>query len=435
MDLQSIARTTAMWSVCAAWALVAGAATAQTGGSTWRSPAEGVVAEASRYQAAPTGSAYENSSPGGGQQAAPVDNSVTPTPQQTSGVQPTRAQVSKGSGKLPNDHGQIWQEYDITPYTLRMTNTAQPEQAIVDWILRETGYEAWHSSPVGLLSADRKVLRVYHTPQMQAMVADIVDRFVNRAAESHAFGLRIMTMKNPNWRARALPLMTAVPVQSPGVQGWIMAREDAAVLLADLRRRTDYREHNLPHQAVLNGQTMVISTMRPRSYTKGIIRTQNAWPGYQPELGQLDEGFSLEFSPLLTLDTRTTDAVVKLKLAQIEKMLPVQLEVPSPVAPNQRAQVEVPQMTMVQLHERFRWPTDSVLLLSMGVVASPGPEKPNIVTDLLPLPKGAPRADALLMVESIGPSTTVQAAPGAAPPPTGAPATASRSERTYHGRY
>src|SRR5437763_17202251 len=29
------------------------------------------------------------------------------------------AKVTNGSGTLPNDHGQIWREYDITPYTLR----------------------------------------------------------------------------------------------------------------------------------------------------------------------------------------------------------------------------------------------------------------------------------------------------------------------------
>ena len=95
----------------------------------------------------------------------------------------TRARVTKGSGALPQDQGQVWREYDIRPYTLRVTTTARPEQAIVDWILRETGYEAWHSDPVGLLSANRETLRVYHTPEMQAIVADIVDRFVNSAAE------------------------------------------------------------------------------------------------------------------------------------------------------------------------------------------------------------------------------------------------------------
>jgi hypothetical protein len=157
------------------------------------------------------------------------------------------------------------------------------------------------------------------------------------------------------------------------------------------------------------------------------------WPGYQPELGQIDEGFSLEFSPLLSGDGRTTDAVVKLKLCQIERMLEVQLEAPSAIAQQQKATIQAPQLSMVQLHERFRWPTDHVLLLSMGVVATPGPEKPNVITDMLPLPKTAPRADALLMVESTG--TVVQATPV---PGTGGPRpveTASLPDRTFHNRY
>jgi len=279
------------------------------------------------------------------------------------------------------------------------------------------------------LSADKRVLRVYHTPEMHKVVAEIVDRFVNGQAQNHGFGMRIVTVRNPNWRTRALPLMKSIPVQSPGVQGWMIAKEDAALLMSEMRRRTDYREHNPPHQMVRNGQSLVVSTMQPRSYTKGIIRTQQTWPGYQPELGQLDEGFTLEFSPLLAMDTRTVDAVVKVKLAQVEKMLPVKLEVPSTVAPNQRAECQVPQLTMIQLHERFRWPTDQVLLLSMGVVATPGPKKPNLLTDTLPMLQSAPRADALLFIESKGPVGPTG--------PSGGPqtATASRSGTTFHGRY
>lgn len=354
----------------------------------------------------------------------------TSAPVTSTGQRITRATVSKGSGQLPNDHGQVWREYDISSYSLRDQSSTNPEQRIVDWILRETGYEAWHSQPVGLLSADNRTLRVYHTPQMQSVVADIVDRFVNQAAESHGFGLRIITIKNPNWRARALPLMTSLPVQSPGVQGWMLAKEDAALLMSELSRRTDYREHNPPHQMVQNGQSLVVSTMRPRPYTKGIIRTQQTWPGYQPEMGHLDEGFNLEFSPLLAMDTRTTDAVIKLRLAQVEKMLPVKLEVPNNIAPNQRAECQVPQMTMVQLHERFRWPTNQVLLLSMGVVATPGPQKPNMLTDALQFATGsAPRADALLFVEHKGP--VAPSLPGGGPPIS----TATRQNQTFHGRY
>jgi hypothetical protein len=390
--------------------------TVRPGASGWRAPGGGsdVVQTSGNYDG-PVGNGHANP--------------VTPTDVRPMSKRVNHAQVSKGSSSLPNDDGQVWREYDITPYTLRDQSSSHPEQAIVDWILRETGYEAWHSSPVALLSADRRTLRVYHTPQMQAIVAEIVDRFVNGRAENHGFGMRIVTIQNPNWRIRALPLMKPIPVQSSGVQGWILAKEDAALLMDELRRRTDYREHNPPHQMVQNGQSLVVSSMRPVSYTKGIIRTDQTWPGYQPELGQLDSGFTLEFSPLLALDTATTDAVIKVRLAQIEKMLPVKLEVPSVVAQNQRTEIQVPQMTMVELHERFRWPTDQVLLLSMGVVATPGPTKPNILTDVLPLPKSAPRADALLFVESKGP--TSPNLPGNVRPTT----SASRPDRTFHGRY
>jgi len=347
----------------------------------------------------------------------------------TSNQRFTRAQVTEGSGKLPTDQGQVWREYDISPYTLRVQSTKHPEQAIVDWILRETGYEAWHSTPVALLSADTQTLRVYHTPQMQALVADIVDRFVNTQAGNQGFGLRIVTIHNPNWRIRAMPLMKPISVQSPGVQGWLLAKEDAALLLAEMRQRSDYREHSAPNQLAGNGQSLVISSMRPRTYIQGVVQTTTTWPGYQLEQGHLDEGFSLEFTPLLSLDTRTVDGVVKLRLAQVEKMLPVRLEVPSTLAPNQQTEVEVPQLTMLQIHERFRWPTDQVLLLSLGVVATPGPAKSNPWTDALPLPKSAPRADALLWIESRG-SLGQAAASSASIGPT-----ASRPQQTFHGRY
>ena len=97
-------------------------------------------------------------------------------------------------------------------------------------MLRETGYEAWHSQPFGILSANREKLRVYHTPEMHAIVADIADRFVNAQASQYAFTLRVATVRNPNWRSRALPIMTPISVQSPGVQGWVLAKENARLL-------------------------------------------------------------------------------------------------------------------------------------------------------------------------------------------------------------
>ncbi|MDP7575028.1 MAG: hypothetical protein QF723_07965, partial [Phycisphaerales bacterium] len=75
-------------------------------------------------------------------------------------------------GRLPNNHGQIWREYDIAPYTSTVQTGSDPQQAIVDWILRDTGYAAWHSDVVAVLSASPKVLKVYHTPDMHRTVGE-----------------------------------------------------------------------------------------------------------------------------------------------------------------------------------------------------------------------------------------------------------------------
>ena len=52
------------------------------------------------------------------------------------------ARWTQGTGTLPNRHGQVWREYDISPYTDRAGDGAKPEQAGVDWILRDTGTQA-----------------------------------------------------------------------------------------------------------------------------------------------------------------------------------------------------------------------------------------------------------------------------------------------------
>ncbi len=378
----------------------------------------------------PIGRSNRNASAAGDRDLAPVG-----TPRVN------RAKVTKGSGSLPNDAGQVWRDYEIRPYTARVAGEPKPQQRLVDWILRETGYEAWHGETVGILNANRETLSVYHTPAMQAIVADIVDRFVNGRAADRAFSMRILTVRNPDWRVKALRLMTPISVQSPGLQGWIMPKENHALLLSELSKRSDVRDYNAANQLVPNGQAIVFSTMRPRGYVKGIIPTQQAWPGYQPETGTLDEGASLEFNPLLSMDLRTAEAVVKLRMAQVEKMRRVSLDLPAPAIAGgstggQRLQIEVPQVTQANLHERFRWPANQVLVLSMGMVATPGPESAGAFSDMIPgMMKSPPRADALLFVEArdaripaVGP--TAQRGPSG-----GRVSTAVRPTPTFSGRY
>lgn len=370
--------------------------------------------------ATPIPSATRFTSPGAGGTVAAMP--FTPV----SNTRTSIAKVTNGNGTLPNDHGQVWREYDISPYTLRVTSTNRPEQAIVDWILRETGYEAWHSEPLGILGADHRTLRVYHTPEMQAVVGQMVDRFVNGAAETHAFGLRVVGISSPSWRAKAQRILHPVPVQSQGIQAWLLAKEDASLLLADIRKRSDFREYNTPHLLVTNGLAAVVSTMHPHNYTSGVtLHPEQAHPGFEPQVSQFEEGFSLELDPLLSLDGKSIDAMIKCHIDQLERLVPVTVDVPTVLAPRQHTEIEVPQWSSYRVHERFHWPVDQVLLLSMGVVAAPAtPTSDSSSSFMFSTPA---RTELLVFVASKGAGGT---------PPTAAPqSTASGAPQTYQGRY
>jgi hypothetical protein len=314
------------------------------------------------------------------------------------------------TGTLPNDHGQVWREYDIRDYTSRAGSQEKPEQAVVDWILRETGTDAWFGETVSLLSVDPGAVRVYHTPEIQDRVNDIVERFVGSRPEAHQLLPRLMTLGSPDWRLKAMPMLRSVPVQTPGVEAWLLSRENAALLLAELKKRTDYREHNSPNLAIDNGQLHTIRSVRPRAYPRALQPGQAGFTGYQTEMGQVEEGFTLQLSALISRDRTVVDAVVKCSVDQVERLAPLWLDVNNPYGSRQRAQIYVPQVAGWRLHERFRWPVGEVLLISRGLAAAPSPDNrwTGTLTDLLDF--GPPRAEALLLLEVRGEVRPPQAA-------------------------
>jgi hypothetical protein len=441
-----------MLALCGALISLGWAVWAQAPGE--RTPADGAGPNAGdqdlRWRAAGSGGAPLGTPPGGVSSGFTPNTSVPATgpagstgnrvlpiePMVPIGREVRRiAKVTTGPGTLPNAAGQVWREYDITPYTMRVTTTQRPEQALVDWILRETGYEAWHGDIVAMLSADRRTLRCYHTPEMHDVVGDLVDRFVNTQAESHAFGLRMITVDKPNWRARTQGFLQPVPVESQGVQAWLVQKEDAAHLIAELRKRTDVREHGSPHLLVQNGQSVTVPLTRPRSFIQGVALRPDIWPGFENQLGQIEEGFSLELSPLLSLNGQTIDAVIKCTIDQVERLHPVMIEAHNAVAPRQRTKIDVPQTSQFRLQERFRWPTDRVLLVALGMVPSPVPGDNKA---LVPALAGPPRSDVLIFVESRGAMGQPPAAlpPGTLPPGGAANPGVVRGEPpVYTGRY
>lgn len=325
----------------------------------------------------------------------------------------TSGEAPVGMSGLPGGHGQVWREYDISKYTRRFKPEKKSEQSIVNWILRETGTELWFSQPMGVLSADRNKLRVYHTPEIQRLVDDIVQRYTRKEIQQHGFGLRMCTVGSPNWRAMALQRMGPATIQTPGVEAWLMSKENAAIVIAEIRKRSDFRDHNSQNLVIRNGDTHVLSRLRPVAYTRGVGAVPNAQVVSQTKMWQADHGFNLELSPLVHLDGQHVDAILKVDTHQVEEMKKITVSTPIPGNSAHRTNIQVPQSSSWSLHERFHWPIDQVLLVSCGVVATPvdddtrGPLNP-LGLPPVSLPKllsrdySPDRADALIFIDAKG---------------------------------
>ena len=209
-----------------------------------------------------------------------------------------------------------------------------------------------------------------------------------------------------------------------------LAKEkNAAFLLAELGKRNDFREHSSPNLVIHNGQSQTISRLRPKSYQRQVRPREGALPGFEIQTATIEEGYSIQLSPLFSLDGKTVDAVIKCHIDQVERFVPISLDLPA-AGGTQRAQLQVPQIASWRLHERFRWPADNVLVLSCGVVASPAPEARGAASIVSALTTTTGRADALLFIECHGRGAALPTAPTVANP-----LDSAGKPMIYKGRY
>jgi len=294
--------------------------------------------------------------------------------------------------QVPADIGQVWKTYDIAPF-VRQAGPGS-ERHVVDWVLQETGYSAWHGASPASLSATPEKLSCFHTPEMQARVAEIVDRFVAVADAPHRFNVRVISFTSPAWRADARPVLQPIPAATPGVQAWIVTRENAAAALARLRTRSDFQE--LPTGPVLagNGLPAVLAGGRSLPYVQDVAPRLDAWPGWQPQSAACDEGLTIDVHPLLSRDATVVDAVFRCRIDQVERLAAVSL--PPPGADGGRVQVAVPQIAAVRVGERFRWPASQTLIIGLGLVPWPVPAQNTTIAALL---GDTGRRDVIVIVE------------------------------------
>lgn len=335
------------------------------------------------------------------------------------------AQTTPASAKLDNSNGQVWATYDIRSFTSRIRDQEHPEQTIVDWILRETGTNTWFGSVQSSLSATPERIAVYHTPQVQKIVQDTVARFLNSRSEANEISIRLVTIEKPDWRLRAAAMLTPVATETPGVEAWLLTRENAALLMSELSKRPDYREHSSPNLTIYSGQTHTLKSTRPRIFATG-TSTDSIQSLAETQTAYVEEGFSLSISPLVSLDGRSMESVIQCSVDQIEKFTPLVSNHVDQFGMQRRSQIQIPQISSWRLHERFRWPKDEVLLISRGQVATPQRTTKWNEAIRKVVNQGGQRANALLFLES---RSEVQTARNDL-------STASRTDAAnYRGRY
>ena len=301
------------------------------------------------------------------------------------------ALTAPATAQIPSDIGQVWKTYDLTAFVA--VAGAGSETHVVDWILQETGYPAWHGTSPASLSAGDGKLSCFHTPQMQAQVADVVERFVDEADKPHRFTVRVLGFTGPAWRGAARPALQPITTATPGVQAWILPREAAAVVIAQARARSDCVELPTGPALAANGLPAALTGGRTQEYVQDYALTPDAWPGWQPRRATCDEGFAIDLHPLVSQDGTVVDAVFRCRIDQIERLAAVSLPAPAGGPP---IVAQVPQVAAVRIGERFRWPATHALVVALGLVPWPVPAQNGSLASLVTTVE---RRDVVVVVE------------------------------------
>jgi hypothetical protein len=268
---------------------------------------------------------------------------------------------------LPGEPGQVWRRYDISHYTGLAQNQGAPQTAIVEWIFRRTGTSPWHGDKVAVLSASRAQVRAFHDSATLKMVDEVVERFTNAVNDILSVRVKVVAAVDPRWRYAVFSRLTPVGSGPQGQEIWTLKMEDAAFVLAQMQINTGFKLLVNQKYEMINGQTLKVETTVPRSFNAGMQRESAVGIGYQPKAEQLEEGFSLRLSPLLTFDGDALDAAIELSANTVRTYHRTRVLAPSQIGSSEIT-VDVPEVSETRLNQTVKdWPLGQTLLISAGI--------------------------------------------------------------------
>jgi hypothetical protein len=268
---------------------------------------------------------------------------------------------------LPGEPGQTWKRYDINRYTGLAQNQSTPQTAIIEWIFRRTGTSPWHGDKISVLSASRAQVRAFHDAATLKMVDEVVERFTNAVNDFLSIRVRVVAAVDPRWRYAVYTRLTPVGSGPQGQEIWTLKMDDAAFVLAQMQVHQGFKLLVNQKYEMINGQTLKVETTMARSFSGGMQRESAAGLGYQPKAEQLDEGFTLRLSPLLTFDGDALDAAIELTSNTVRNLHRTRISAPSQVGASELV-IDVPEVSETRLNQTVKdWPLGQTLLVSGGI--------------------------------------------------------------------
>jgi hypothetical protein len=307
-----------------------------------------------------------------------------------------RGAYEKLPAALPRVSGFQYKTWDISRYTDIPTNVqAPPQKALIDWILLRTGISEWHGDDPTVLSANRRLLTAYNSPDVIKQVDEIVARFVEATADTLKIQVQFIAAVDPRWRYTVYSRLTYVGGGPQGQQIWTMKSRDAALVLTQIQFQQGFRPLAKEGVEMINGQTLLIKTREPRQFVGGLTPDPGGGIAFVPRPEKIDEGIILKLSPLLNYDGNAVDAKIDLTVNTVRTLHRTKVIAPRDLGQAETT-VDVPDATQTHLEQTVRnWRLGQSLIISCGIHPGILDKKSGLFN--LPIPGTYPTATEVLV--------------------------------------
>lgn len=252
--------------------------------------------------------------------------------------------------------GKDWDVFDITGYTSRFQAGATPENGVQEWILRKTGDAFLPGGDVARLVVTPQQVKVYHSPEVQAAVQDVLGRFLYYTPGQFRCRVQIIQTKDQDWRRDIVNRLQSISTPT-GPNAWLISRNGASEFLGAVISEADGTILTNEEFVVANGQGALVrwASEQTRADSRNGSNYAARGPAENPEF----DGVELRFSPLIDVDAATVEVDVN---ALVRRVVP----------PKENAfsgsRHETADVTNRENRNLYKIPPQKLLMLSLGQV-------------------------------------------------------------------